>query len=225
MANTICLSVFYLPILPIGIIFSFFGMSLMYFIEKYNVLRSYKKPAMIDGRITDFYIDMFKVIIFIYAASNFVFFSGVYAGFVRYEFFGILIFGILLLFPYSLVLENVMFVQAADTDHDGYEDQYFEIGMNYEMANPITKDKGFEKYLEKMMTTNIITQEEYSENAVKIKTAPSDILELFFQKKYGKTPEKKKIIGKFAKKSQTKEAKSGGGILSGIHGLSTSKTN
>ena len=211
MANTCLLSVFYLPIFPLGIIFSFFGMCMMYYIEKYNVLFRYKRPAKIDGRITDFYIDAFKLTILIYSISSFSFFEGVYAsaGFndgvtgdrnrffsgilnLSYEKLGLGICLIMAMIPYAELLGKIMLVRAIDTDHDGYMDQYFEIGMNYDMANPITKDKGFEDYLNRMLSSGIINESEHSSHLKLIKTAPSDIVELFFKKKYGGDGKKNK---------------------------------
>lgn len=192
--KTMCLAVFYLPIFPLGVVIAFLGLFLMYLIEKYNVLYHYRRPEKIDGRITREYISTFRLIIFIYAISVYVFLGGIYEEEIRWELIAIVVFGILLIVPYGSLLSKVGMFQVSSFSNDKYQDLYFEMGMNYAMANPLTKTKGFETYLDKLREKNMITEEEYTEHIVKIHSTPSDILELYYKKKYGKLRKNKNMF-------------------------------
>lgn len=194
MGNTILVTMFYLPILPIGVVFSFVGMFLMYFIEKYNVLNKYRRPEKIDGRITRTYVAYFPIAIFVYALSTYIFFGGIHTNRFNWELIGLIMFGILSLLPIPMFLRKIKMLQVVDGSNDDYDNYYFEIGVNYQMANPLTKSKGFEQYLVKLLETNMISDKEYQENIIKISTEPSDILELFYKKKYGDKTNKKKVM-------------------------------
>jgi hypothetical protein len=187
MGTTVLITVFYIPILPLGVVLSFIGMLLMYFVEKFNVLNMYKRPEKIDGRITRTYVDFFRGIIFVYAISSFIFFGGIYKNQVQFELISLIIFSVLLVFPLGIIMRKLELIKDQESSNDDYDDCYFELGFNYEMANPLTKNKGFEKYLSKLLEAKMISDSEYRENIVKIKTNPSDIIELFYKKKYGKT--------------------------------------
>jgi hypothetical protein len=186
-ASTICLTAFYMPILPIGAIFSFIGLSIVYFVEKYNVLNMYKRPKKVDENITKLYMENFTLIIFIFALSNYLFMSNEYIGSFKYELLNLILISSLVLVPYGYFIE--MF-SINKTVNYNYEEEYFEMGINYKMANPITKNKGFREYLDKLLEKGIINQQEHDEYLPKIITAPSDILELYFQKKYSKKTNK-----------------------------------
>jgi hypothetical protein len=190
MGTTVLITVFYIPILPLGVVLSFIGMLLMYFVEKFNVLNMYKRPEKIDGRITRTYVDFFRGIIFVYAISSFIFFGGIYKNQVQFELISLIIFSVLLVFPLGIIMRKLELIKDQESSNDDYDDCYFELGFNYEMANPLTKNKGFEKYLSKLLEAKMISDSEYRENIVKIKTNPSDIIELFYKKKYGKTKTK-----------------------------------
>ena len=106
----------------------------------------------------------------------------------------LIIFSILLVFPLGIIMRKIQFIKDQESSNDDYDDCYFELGFNYEMANPLTKNKGFEKYLCKLLEAKMINENEYQENIVKIKTNPSDIIELFYKKKYGKSKIKKGLF-------------------------------
>jgi hypothetical protein len=65
--KTVLMSLFYVPILPCGVIISFFGLIFAYWIEKYYIVRYYKLPEMPNENLADFLLDNFKVVLFIYS--------------------------------------------------------------------------------------------------------------------------------------------------------------
>ena len=200
MGNTILITVFFLPILPIGVAFAFFGMLIMYFIEKYNVQNMYKRPEKIDGRITKTYLDYFRITIFVYALSNYIFMGNLYVDSIKWDVICLIIFFILVFIPNGLLLRKITLLGDLQTESLPYNKSYFELGINYEMTNPMTKVNGFQNYLVKLLEKNYITHEEYKENIEKCKTAPSDIIELYYQKLYkGKTIARKAKTKLFSK--------------------------
>jgi hypothetical protein len=68
--NLLLLSLFFLPILPIGVLISFCGLVLTYLVEKYNILHVYRRPKMGDATLVKFLLYQFKIFIFIYAVRD-----------------------------------------------------------------------------------------------------------------------------------------------------------
>lgn len=187
LGKTVLLTVFYMPIFPLGAVFSFFGLLVWYWIEKYNVLYHYKRPEKIDGTITKTYVNTItRLVIFVYACSVWLFLSEVYKDHINWPLISIIIFGAFLIIPFSPLIKGIACFQVSGFNEDKYYDNniYFECGLTYEMTNPLTKYKGFEHYLEKLHEKNIITHDEMRQNIYKIREAPSDIIELYYQKKH-----------------------------------------
>ena len=211
--KTMAIVVWYLPILPLGAPISFLGFILLYIVEKINVLYFYKRPEKIDGQITIAYIKLFRWIIFVYAISLYIFIGDIYKKETRFELIAIILFGALSAFPISSLFRSISILNLSEVNTDKYLDLYFEMGMTYDMANPITKSKGFEKYLDRLKEKNIIDNNEYKEALSKITTDPSDIIELYYQKKIQKnkkqaTKTKTGIFKKLVKRSEFAETKS-----------------
>lgn len=188
--KTICLVVFYLPIIPICVPIAFVGIFLLYIVEKYNIISHYKRPQRINGNITKFYLGVFKFFIFIYSISNYVFLKDIYIHEPRWELIAIIIFGSLVIIPVGTITKLCSCLNTAGFTNEEYDKNYFEIGLTYEMSNPLTKYKGFERYLDKLKEKEIVNEDEYRELLKKIKTDPSDIVEMYFKKKYEKTDNK-----------------------------------
>ncbi len=188
--KTLAMVVFYLPILPLGAPISFFGLVLLYAVEKFNVLYFYKRPERINGEITLSYVKLFKWFIFLYAISNYIFIGDIYkydkSNQTRYELIAIIVFGCLTIVPVERIFNCIPCLNLTNVNNDNYYDMYFEIGMTYEMANPITKNKGFERYLDKMKENNIVDDNDYYKLRDKIVSDPSDIIEFYYNKKFCK---------------------------------------
>lgn len=195
--KTIALVVFYIPILPLGAPISFLGFILLYLIEKINVLYFYRRPEKINGSLTLTYMNFFKFIIFIYSISVYVFIGDIYTLNEKYHLIAIILFGVLNIIPFDSFFKRLSFLKITDLNKSKYSDIYFELGMTYDMSNPMTKSKGFEKYIDKLKEKNIINEDEYRELLVKVSTDPSDIIEMYYKKKYHKISSKwtKKEMG------------------------------
>lgn len=180
--------------MPLGCLLSFFGLVAMYFIEKLNVINYYRRPEKIDGQITLEYVKLFRYVIFIYAIGVYIFLKDVQiqGDYQYWHTLGICIFGGLCLLDIPSIIENLNFFRLAGVNPYKYEDLFFEMGKTYEMQNPVTHNKGFEVYLDKLKERGIINEKEYNEYQEKVISAPSDIIELYYKKKFEKKTTKKK---------------------------------
>jgi hypothetical protein len=70
--NLVLLSLFFLPIFPAGPLLSIFGLFLTYLVEKFNILRKYRRPNMGEGSLVKFLLYEFKIFIFIYSVSAYL---------------------------------------------------------------------------------------------------------------------------------------------------------
>lgn len=189
--KTMCLVVFYVPIIPICVPIAFIGIFLLYLVEKYNIISHYKRPQRINGNITKFYLMIFRLFIFIYSISNYIFLKDIYIHEPRWELIAIIIFGVLIIIPTSSIINFFGCLNTSGFNNEEYEKNYFEIGLTYAMSNPLTKYKAFENYLDKMLQNNIVNEEEYKRLLDKVKSDPSDIVEMYYKKKYEKNEDKK----------------------------------
>jgi hypothetical protein len=73
LTKTFLMTVFYLPLFPAGAFISIIGISLVYIVDKFNLLNTNKRPQMLNAKICLFYVRNFKFAIFIYALGNFIF--------------------------------------------------------------------------------------------------------------------------------------------------------
>lgn len=163
--QTLLMSILYIPLLPVGCLISLIGLSVFYFIEKYNVTSSYKRPPQISSSITFAYISNFRLIIFVFAISIYSFYDGIYLNYFRFALFSIIAYGILILLPYT---EFLTFDLIKAKTVDVYEENYFKFTTMYESENPITKKKSDENYLGKLLEKGIIDDETFKEYSVKL---------------------------------------------------------
>ena len=70
LAATSYLTLFYLPLFPMGVVVSFIGIVLMFWGEKYNLLRYYSRPRMISHHIGFFFFNLFKTSCFLTAVYS-----------------------------------------------------------------------------------------------------------------------------------------------------------
>lgn len=187
LGKTIFMTVFYIPLLPVGILISFCGLLLFYIIEKYNTTKFYKKPPSIQAEISLIYLKLFKLVIFLNAIGVYVFQSNMYENYFNFDLLSIIMFGVLVLIPLSEIFIRD-FIQVSTNDK--YEEEYFNFTTNYDTQNPMTKRNALVKILNKLFEKGIITHEEHSFYAERLsKGEILDLIELYKDK----TGAKKKI--------------------------------
>jgi hypothetical protein len=154
------MTLFFIPIFPSGCLLSCAGLMFAYLIDRYNLLRRYKRPEMPNEVMCEFLIDYFKFFIFIYSIGNYIFLVELYT--IRSWGLGyIIMFGILCTIPYHRFLKfSVLGMNESDIFTETYEDVYLDFYMDYERTNPITRKEGYENYLNGLIKKQILTEKE-----------------------------------------------------------------
>lgn len=156
------------------------GLLSMYFIEKYNLTRCYRKPEQINGEISFQYLNLIKLGLIIFCVVGYILNNKLLG-----EIGNTLIFFLVLaviVSPYQKFLSSLICFEGISSNHS-YHDKFFSFGMNYEMINPVTKVSGYYKYLNKMLDSGIISQSEKQDFlSGKGGEEVSNIIELYYSK-------------------------------------------
>lgn len=187
---------FLTPYLPIAPFLSFFGISIMYFIERYNVVRVYKRPEQISGLISVVYANLTKSAIFLHCLMNYVMPN---ATDTRWHVVALCISGVLVITP-IYTLQNLLIWFDSNIISKlqlTYKERFFDFGANYQIVNPVTRTLGIQSYLDKMYEQNIITTEERNDflNAKDEDSGISNVIELYYSKKGQVGQQGRKSIG------------------------------
>ena len=179
-AKTVMLTLFYIPIFPLGIVISLMGFIFAYFLELYNFTHLYNRPEMINEKICLFYAEYFVINLFFLNLGIYIFIKDIFS----MEFLIIIflvIFGILSIFPYTKLInceclkvpKNIM---LNETD---YEDVYFSFYNDYQRQNPMTKIDGLKNYVTKLRLNGYISQKVYNFAYMNIDTI--NVMELYYK--------------------------------------------
>lgn len=181
-SKTILMTLFYLPILPLGAVISIFGIGLAYIVEKFNLLRVYKRPENLNSQICEFYVYNFKIFMFIYAVGNYIFLINVYPNNL-WCYVNIILFGVLLIIPYHEALKISCLGDLSEGDilNKPYNGYYFDFPVDYMRANPLTKKSGQITYITRMRDNGIITEEEYQKLTKEMEDNNVNVLEVYYR--------------------------------------------
>ena len=161
LAKTLLMTFLYIPIFPLGILISLVGFILGYLLEKFNYSQMYKRPEMLNHKLCVFYVNHFDIIIFVYAIGDYIFMHDAYENEVI-PLVKIIIFGIMTIVPYSKLLKkNFLGVKESKINTEEYSEKFFTFSTDYERANPMTRKKGIKHYLQKMVESGKINDDEY----------------------------------------------------------------
>jgi hypothetical protein len=200
-AKTFLMSAFYIPLFPLGSVISLIGLILVYFIEKFNLLYTYKRPEMINSTISKFYTDFFKIMIFTFSVGNWIFLSNSFDK--LWSLISIILFGCLVVIPYQVVFRKTCIGKdESELSNKTFCKSYFEFNIDYERANPITKRKGLENYLSKLYNDGYITKEDYEEKMNNLDEGVN-VLELYYQKEADLNAKVNNIMAKENKNKKT----------------------
>ena len=160
-AKTLLMTFFYLPIFPFGLLISCFGFLFAYFLEKYNFVKQYKKPIMLNSRIYEIYSNYFVFDLFIVSLGEYLFLKDVFIS-EKWLFVNISLFGILFIFPYNNILAfDLIGISESDIKaKELYEDYFYNFFNDYERNNPITKKEGIKHFLDTLLEKVLITQKD-----------------------------------------------------------------
>ena len=185
-AKTMAMTLFYLPIFPMGFIISFIGLVLGYILELYNFTHLYKRPEMIDEIITKVYADYFIIIIFIGSIGDIFFFYDIFPN-DKISIASIIIFGVLIFIPYTKFIDcNFVGINKSDFYDFPLSDVYFTFYSDYQRQNPFTKKSGLLNYLTELKNRGYLSENAYElakENIDKI-----NIMEIYYEITRGNMP-------------------------------------
>ena len=186
LAKTMAMTLFYLPIFPLGFIISCFGFILGYFLELYNFTHIYKRPEMIDEIITRVYADYFIIIIFIGAVGDYVFFHDIFPD-NKMSLANIIIFGILIIIPYTKFI-NCNFVGIDKSEYHNYalSEVYFTFYNDYQRQNPFTKKVGLLNYLTELKKNGYLSNNAF--NLAQENIENLNIMEIYYGISRGNIP-------------------------------------
>ena len=162
-AKTVLMSFFYIPIFPLGMPISLLGFVLGYWIEKYNFANMYKTPEMLNRQITEFYSDYFVLAFFVYGIGDYIFLHDSYDK-KTWSLVNIILFGILIIFPYHQMLTfDYLKFDKSKIHEDDYDEKYTDFNTDYERANPMTENEGKLRHLEARKAKGLVKEEEFNQ--------------------------------------------------------------
>ena len=162
--RTLLMCFFYLPIFPLGIPICFIGFIFAFFLEKYNFVKMYKKPIMLNSKIIEIYSNYFIINLLIVSLADYSFLKDVFNSNMWIT-VNLILFSILTILPYNKVL-SVDLIQINESDikaEELYEDYFYNFFNDYERNNPITKKEGIKHFLDKLLEKFLITKNEYDD--------------------------------------------------------------
>ena len=192
--KTLLMTFFYLPLFPLGIVFSMCGLILGFYLEKFNIGNRYKRPEMMNEAICKFYVNFFGVNFFMLALGDFIFLRDKYK--VDYwSYSNIIVFFILFIIPYGQYLNfNFIGVNQSQIINKNYNEVYFTFYNDYERMNPFTRKIGTINYLKRLREKDYITEEEFQNQKKQIEKL--SFMQIISQAKPSRTNRAKKSLGK-----------------------------
>ena len=192
--KTLLMTFFYLPVFPLGIVFSICGLFLGFYLEKYNIAYRYRRPEMMNETICKFYANFFEVNFLMLSLGDYIFLQDKYR--IDYwPYINLSVFFILLLVPYGQYLSfNFIGINQSQIINKGYNDVYFTFYNDYERMNPFTKKIGTINYLKRLREKDYISEEEFENQKKQIEKLT--FMQIMAQARPNKTNRVKRSLGK-----------------------------
>ena len=158
LAKTILMTMFYLPIFPIGVPISLLGLIMAYFLEKYNFTHHYKRPEMLNQKLGKFYFNFFICVFLLYCLGNNIF-SNLAKLDDSWSIISLIFFGTLSILPYTKPI-SYYFNTNKDYNLDSkpMSDMYFSFCNDYQRQNPFTKKEGMHFYITELKRRGYISK-------------------------------------------------------------------
>ena len=185
---------FYLPLFPFGIIFSICGFILGFYLEKFNIGHTYKRPEMLNEAICKFYVSYYEVNFLMLALGDFVFLRDNFT--INYwQYVNLILFSISLIIPYGQYLSfNLLGVNQSQIINQDYNDAYFTFYIDYERMNPFTRKIGTINYLKRLKEKDYITEEEFQNMKSHIESL--NFMQIISLARPNRSGRAKRILGK-----------------------------
>ena len=194
LAKTLLMTFFYLPLFPLGIIFSMCGFILGFYLEKFNIGYRYKRPEMMNETICQFYVNFFEVNFLMLSIGDILFLRDKY--YTNYwTYINLSIFLLFLFLPYGQYLTfNLIGVNQSEIINNNYNDVFFTFYNDYERMNPFTRKIGTINYLKKLKDKDYISEEEFQRQKKQIEKL--SFMQIISQAKPNKANRAKQSLGK-----------------------------
>ena len=130
--NVFLISLFYLSIFPIGMIFGFFALLFAY-ISEFFYIGLYKRPEILNSKLCKTYVYNFKWIVFIFSLGNYLFIGWMSETRpVNWSVINLIVFFILCLIPYQSIKINTLGMTESESKKDTYEQNSIFFSTDYE---------------------------------------------------------------------------------------------
>ena len=168
-SNIILTTFFYMPLFPLGSVFSFVGLLLSYFLEIVH-LGFYKRPEILNSRLCKLFVYNFKFAMAVFAVGNFVFLNDVDKhSDINWSLVNLILFIVIAFIPYDSIKFNLLGIKEGEITEGSYNDYELMFPTDYEKQNPLTKNKAMIKYFESLRSNNLIDdiERDYLINRIK----------------------------------------------------------
>ena len=155
--NNVCLiSLFYMSIFPIGMIFGFAALIFAY-LSEFLYISFYKRPEILNSQLCRFYVSNFKWTIFIFALGNYILLSMVNENQRKnWSLINLIVFFVLGLIPYQSFKVNPIGISEGTYKYDTYSNNFIYFSTDYEKLNPFSRKKAYTNYFQKLIDSEII---------------------------------------------------------------------
>ena len=155
-SNVFLISLFYMSIFPIGMIFGFVALIIAY-ISEFIYIGFYKRPEILNSQLCRFYVSNFKWAIFIFALGNYIFLSPLNKNQrVNWSLINLIVFLVICLIPYQAFKINPIGDSEGEHKFDTYDNNFIYFSTDYEKLNPFTRKKAYTKYFQRIIDGKII---------------------------------------------------------------------
>ena len=155
-SNVVLTSFFYMSILPLGIVFSIFGLTIAYFLEIAH-LQFYKRPEILNSKLCKHFISHFNVAIAMFALGNFIFLRNAEKNFSpNWNLINIILFFVIIIIPYHSLKINLLGIKEGEITKGSYDEYELMFPTDYEKQNPLTKKAAMIRYFKKLRQMNEI---------------------------------------------------------------------
>ena len=156
LANCLLASFFYMSIFPLGIILALVGFILCYFLEIFY-LGLYKRPEVLNSRLSKFFINNFKFVVAVFCIGNYVFLFKVGKHYdIDWALVNIILFVIIVFIPYHYIKFNLLGITEGEITKGSYDQYELMFPTDYEKQNPLTKKDAMIKYFNRLEQKGLI---------------------------------------------------------------------
>ena len=154
--NIFLISLFYMSIFPIGMIFGFVALLFAY-ISEFFYIGLYKRPEILNSRLCRFYVSNFKWAIFIFSLGNYIFLSPLNENQrTNWSLINLIVFLVICLIPYQSIKIIKINFSEGENKFESYNSNYIFFSTDYEKLNPFTRKRAYTKYFQKLLDDRII---------------------------------------------------------------------